>query len=56
MLNFLRSNWRKLSTGVLAALMLSAGGIELYKLTAGDCCAQGSSCCYPGSPCCHRGK
>jgi hypothetical protein len=53
MTHFLRTHWRKLSTGILAFTLLGAGGMKAYEALTGDCCAPGSPCCYPGSPCCH---
>jgi hypothetical protein len=56
MLNFMRTHWRGISTGLLALTLLGAGGGELYRTLRGDCCYPGSPCCYPGSPCCHHAK
>ncbi len=56
MLNFLRTHWRGVSTGLLALTLLGAGGGQLYRTLRGDCCYPGSPCCYPGSPCCHHSE
>jgi hypothetical protein len=53
---YLRTHWRRISTGLLAFALLGAGGTQLYRTLHGDCCEPGSPCCYPGSPCCHHGK
>jgi hypothetical protein len=45
----------RLSTGLLLATLLGAGGVTAYKHFTADCCQPGSPCCYPGSPCCHHG-
>ena len=52
---FLFDNWRKISTGLLLATVLGAGGVKVHQMMTGDCCQPGSPCCYPGSPCCHHG-
>jgi hypothetical protein len=54
MLTFLRTHWRRVSTGLLALTLLGAGGTQAYRAMRGDCCQPGSPCCYPGSPCCHH--
>ena len=56
MLTYIRSNWRHISTGILAIALLGTGGAQLYRTLSGDCCQPGSPCCHPGSPCCHHGK
>jgi hypothetical protein len=56
MFRFLHTNWRKISTGILALTLLGAGSTQLYRTVYGDCCAPGSSCCHPGAPCCHHAK
>ncbi|MGO9835017.1 MAG: hypothetical protein ACLP1X_12455 [Polyangiaceae bacterium] len=53
MLNLVRTHWSKISTGLLVATLLGAGGTKVYERLAGDCCQPGASCCFPGSPCCH---
>jgi hypothetical protein len=53
MMNLFRSNWSRISTGLLLATLLGVGGMTAYQRLTGDCCYPGSPCCYPGSPCCH---
>ncbi|MBX3192329.1 MAG: hypothetical protein KF819_35390 [Labilithrix sp.] len=50
------AHWPKISTGLLVATLLGAGGFHAYQRLSGDCCQPGASCCYPGSPCCNHGK
>jgi hypothetical protein len=52
MLEYLRTHWRLVSTGMLALTLLGAGGTTLYAATHGDCCGPGMPCCHLGSPCC----
>jgi hypothetical protein len=55
MLNLIRTNWSRISTGLLLATLLGVGGMTAYqRLGSDDCCHPGSPCCYPGSPCCHH--
>ena len=54
MMTFLRTHWRRVSTGLLALALLGAGGSQAYAALSGDCCTPGSPCCFPGSPCCHH--
>ncbi|HEY8038421.1 MAG TPA: hypothetical protein VIF15_01455 [Polyangiaceae bacterium] len=56
MLEFIRTHWRKVSTGVLALALLGAGGVKLHSVLSGGCCQPGSPCCHPGSPCCAHGQ
>lgn len=56
MLTWIRSRWSTISTGLLVATLLGAGGVKAYERLAGDCCQPGASCCHPGSSCCHHSK
>jgi hypothetical protein len=54
--DILMNNWRKISTGLLLATVLAAGGLKVHQTMTSDCCAPSSPCCYPGSPCCHHAE
>jgi hypothetical protein len=52
MLTYIRTHWRRISTGMLAFAFLGAAVPRIYQSLRGDCCQPGSPCCHPGSPCC----
>jgi hypothetical protein len=54
MVTLIRTHWSKISTGLLLATLLGAGGMKVYEPVVGDCCQPGASCCHPGSPCCNH--
>jgi hypothetical protein len=55
MLERIRTNWRKVSTGMLLVSVLGAGAIEVRRAAAADdCCTPGAPCCHPGAPCCAK--
>jgi len=55
-MSFLRTNWRRISTMLMVATVISVCGYKAYAAATEDCCAPGAPCCHPGSPCCNHGK
>lgn len=55
MMNWIRANWSKVSTGLLLATVLGTGAIAAKSYFTNDCCAVGAACCKPGAACCHGG-
>lgn len=55
MMNLVRKNWRKISTGLMVFTVLGTGAFAAHSYFAGDCCAPGAACCKPGAPCCKNG-
>jgi hypothetical protein len=41
MLTLIRAHWSKISTGLLLAILLGAGGMKVCERFAGDCCQPG---------------
>ncbi len=55
MLQTIRTNWRRVSTGILLVSLLGAGALVARDALADDdCCAPGAPCCHPGAPCCAK--
>ena len=54
-MNWIRTHWSKISTGLLLATVLGTGAVAAHNYLGGDCCAQGAACCKPGAACCHHG-
>lgn len=54
-MNWIRTNWSRISTGLMLAAVLTTGALAAKTYFANDCCATGAVCCKPGASCCHGG-
>ncbi len=55
MMNWVRTNWSRVSTGLVLAAVVTTGVVGAKSYFSGDCCSPGAACCKPGAPCCHGG-
>lgn len=53
MMNWIRSHWSKISTGLFVGSMLVTGAVFAKSYFGNDCCSAGAECCKPGAPCCN---
>jgi hypothetical protein len=54
-MNWIRSNWTKLSTGLMLATVLGTGAVGVQHYFAKpDCCVTNAPCCKPGAACCKQ--